>query len=182
MLKYFIQQESLPKELYPDPGSNTESPEADQPNTLKRTDNKCNDKIRKVIDRTNIIHPLNFSASDLQNSPKASRRNLSRKKKDNESISIAMKELTLAKSPVKIHKKGSTGDINTSTLKRVNDTIRETKAETKRSTERKESEKRKMMDDIKFADESSESSNEIKFVDDDTPDSNKLVDKFNVKV
>ncbi|XP_047990679.1 uncharacterized protein LOC125229781 [Leguminivora glycinivorella] len=172
-----IYEEILPKELRPDPGSNTESPE-DRPScsTLKRTerekpDNKSirsNESIkssRKVHDRSNIIHPLNFSITDLQNSPRLPKR--TRKKKDDV---IQMKELTLTRSPVKVHRRDKSDNDNT--LKRVHDTARETKDYDTLRTNTD-------LDDIKFADDT-DSSNEIKFAD-DSPDSNKLVDKFNVK-
>ncbi|XP_063381524.1 uncharacterized protein LOC134668013 [Cydia fagiglandana] len=171
-----IYEEILPKELHPDPGSNTESPE-DRPScsTLKRTERekpdnrsiKSNDSVksRRIHDRTNIIHPLNFSITDLQNSPRLPKR--SRKKKDD---AIQMKELTLTRSLVKVHRRDKSDNDNT--LKRVNDTVRETKDydTLKANTD---------LDDIKFADDT-DSSNEIKFAD-DSPDSNRLVDKFNVK-
>lgn len=167
-------QEVIPKDLRPDPGSNTESPE-DRPSSshIKRnSDNrsiKSNDSVksaRKVIDRGNIIHPLNFSITDLQNSPK-----MSKKKKKKDEVAIPMKNLTLTRSPVKIHRRDREYD-NSATLKRVNDNIRETRdTDTLRRTD---------MSDIKFADENSDSSNEIKFAD-DSPDSNRLVDKFDVK-
>lgn len=80
-----------------------------------------------------------------------------------------MQELNISHSPVKVHSKGNHSD----TLKRVNDTARETKKECGRDVK---------VDDIKFADESSESSNDIKFADDDTSDSNIIVEKYNVKV
>ncbi|XP_052755602.1 uncharacterized protein LOC113511408 isoform X1 [Galleria mellonella] len=174
-----IYEEVIPKELHPDPGSNTESPE-ERPtsNTLRRNpDNRCNrsnesiKSIRKVIDRGNIIHPLNFSISDLQNSPKMTKRN--KKKKDDNSVTIPMKDLTLTRSPVRVHRRDvrSNDFDNSSTLKRINDTARETNADTL---------KRIDFSDIKFADENSDSSNEIKFAD-DSPDSNRLVEKFDVK-
>ncbi|CAG9135397.1 unnamed protein product [Plutella xylostella] len=171
-----IYEEIVPKELHPDPGSNTESPE-ERPSssTLKRNlDNrseKSNGSVkstRKVVDRTNIIHPLNFSITDLQHSPKL-RRN--KKKKDND---IPMKDLTLTRSPVKIHTKRDRSEVdNNATLKRVNDNARETRDDTLKRTSD--------LSDIKFADDS-ESSNDIKFADDDTPDSNKMIDKFDVRV
>ncbi|XP_049872910.1 uncharacterized protein LOC126371640 [Pectinophora gossypiella] len=170
-----IYEEILPKELRPDPGSNTESPE-DRPtsSTLKRnSDNrsiKSNDSVkstRKVVDRTNIIHPLNFSISDLQNSPKLNKR----KKKKEGSVVIPMRDLT--SSPIKVHRRERNDYDNNATLKRVNDTARETNTDTLRRTID--------MSDIKFADENSDSSNEIKFAD-DSPDSNKLGEKFDVKV
>jgi hypothetical protein len=84
-----------------------------------------------------------------------------------------MKDLTLSRSPVKVHRKESRAEYdNSSTLKRVNDTARETNADTLRRTD---------FNDLKFADEMSDSSNEIKFAD-DSPDSNRLVDKYDVKV
>ncbi|KAG7299264.1 hypothetical protein JYU34_017822 [Plutella xylostella] len=171
-----IYEEIVPKELHPDPGSNTESPE-ERPSssTLKRNlDNrseKSNGSVkstRKVVDRTNIIHPLNFSITDLQHSTKL-RRN--KKKKDND---IPMKDLTLTRSPVKIHTKRDRIEVdNNATLKRVNDNARETRDDTLKRTSD--------LSDIKFADDS-ESSNDIKFADDDTPDSNKMLDKFDVRV
>ncbi|XP_038214003.1 uncharacterized protein LOC119833867 isoform X1 [Zerene cesonia] len=157
-----IYEEIVPKEMRPDPGSNSESPE-DRPATLKRNPaNRSNESIksmRKVIDRSSVIHPLNFSISDLQNSPKLGRKN-KRKKGDNP-VNIPMKELTLM-SPVKVHKKS-----DDSTLKRVME-----------GREKDSTLKRSDFNDIRFADDSS---NEIKFAD-DSPDSNRLVDKFDVKV
>ncbi|GBP78729.1 hypothetical protein EVAR_54540_1 [Eumeta japonica] len=172
-----IYEEILPKELHPDPGSNTESPENDRPDsTLKRDRphrlNASDRSLKNTIDRTNIIHPLNFSVSDLQNSPKVSRRNSQRKKRDADSI--PMKELALTDSPVRVHKKEPRSDHDRdATLKRVMDTNRETKsADTLKRASKSL--------DIKFADESSESSNEIKFGE--HTDSNKLYDKFDVEV
>ncbi|KAG6440841.1 hypothetical protein O3G_MSEX001483 [Manduca sexta] len=170
-----IYEEILPLELRPDPGSNTESPE-ERPtsSTLKRNENRTNrstesiKSIRKVIEKGNIIHPLNFSISDLQNSPKLPRRN--KKKKVESPVGIQMNELSMSKSPVRVHRRDS--DANNSTLKRVNDNARETNADTL---------KRSDFADIKFADENSDSSNDIKFAD-DSPDSNRMVDKYNVKV
>lgn len=170
-------QEIIPKELRPDPGSNTESPE-ERPtsSTLRRqSDNrsiKSNDSIkasRKLIDKVNIIHPLNFSVSDLQNSPKASTRT---KKKKEDNTCIQMKDLTLTRSPAKVHRKQSTEYDNSATLKRVNDTVRETDSDSLR----------RGLDavDFKYADETSESSNEIRFAD-DSPDSNRLIDKYDAK-
>ncbi|XP_013193628.1 uncharacterized protein LOC106137362 [Amyelois transitella] len=166
----------LPKELRPDPGSNTESPE-ERPtsSTLKRnSDNRfkrSNESIRsnrKVVDRTNIIHPLNFSISDLQHSPKAAKRN----KKRRDDNPIPMKDLTLTRSPVKVHRRDNRNDADgASTLKRINDTARETNSDTLKRTD---------FSDIRFADDNSDSSNEIKFAD-DSPDSNRLVDKFDVR-
>ncbi|KAJ2951279.1 hypothetical protein O0L34_g5679 [Tuta absoluta] len=170
-----LYEEIIPKELRPDPGSNTESPE-DRPtsSTLKRTsDNrsiKSNDSVkstRKVIDRTNIIHPLNFSITDLQNSPK-----LNKRKKKKETVAIAMKDLTLPESPIKVHRRDRNEYDNNATLKRVNDTARETDSDSLR--------RNIDMSDIKFADDISDSSNEIKFAD-DSPDSNKLGEKFDVR-
>lgn len=121
------------------------------------------------MEKGNIIQPLNFSISDLQNSPKFGRRN--RKKKIDNSVNIAMKDLTLTRSPVKVHK--SKNEDKDSTLKRVNDTVRETKDnDTLKKTD---------FADIKYADENSDSSNEIKFADDSSPDSNRLVDRYNIK-
>ncbi|CAK1555083.1 unnamed protein product [Leptosia nina] len=155
-----IYEEVVPKELRPDPGSNRESPE-DRP-TLKRIPtNRSNESIksmRKVIDRSSVIHPLNFSISDLQNSPQLPKRN--KRKKSEIPVNIPMKDLTLM-SPVKVHKKS-----DDSTLKRVLET-----------REKDSTLKRNDFNDIRFADDSS---NEIKF--DDSPDSNRLVDKFDVKV
>lgn len=83
-----------------------------------------------------------------------------------------MKDLTLTRSPVKVHRRENrTEQDNSSTLKRVNDTARETNADTL---------KRSDYNDLKFADETSDSSNEIKFAD-DSPDSNRLVDKYDVR-
>ncbi|KAJ8723107.1 hypothetical protein PYW08_003019 [Mythimna loreyi] len=172
-----IYEEILPKELHPDPGSNTESPE-DRPSssTLKRNPdnrlNRSNESIksfRKVIEKGNIIHPLNFSISDLQNSPKMSKRN--KKKKVESPVTIPMKDLTLTRSPVRVHRKENRSDFDTSTLKRVNET-KEKDADTL---------KRNDFADIRFADENSDSSNDIKFAD-DSPDSNRVVDNYNVKV
>lgn len=96
---------------------------------------------------------------------------MSKKKKKKDEVTIPMKNLTLTRSPVKIHRRDREFD-NSATLKRVNDNIRETRdTDTLRRTD---------MSDIKFADENSDSSNEIKFAD-DSPDSNRLVDKFDVK-
>lgn len=122
------------------------------------------------MDRGNIIHPLNFSISDLQNAPKLPKRY---KKKRDESITIPMKDLTLTMSPVKVHRRESKFDSdNSSTLKRVNDSREKDKDATlKRTTD---------FNDLKFTDENSESSNEIKFAD-DSPDSNRLFDKYEVK-
>lgn len=83
-----------------------------------------------------------------------------------------MKDLTLTRSPVKIHR--SKNDDNASTLKRINDTTRET-SDT-------DTLKRSDFADIKFADEYSDSSNDIKFADDSSPDSNRISDRYNVKV
>ncbi|XP_041980304.1 uncharacterized protein LOC121733963 [Aricia agestis] len=159
--------EDLPKELRPDPGSNTESPEEHPAATLKRNPqdnrNRSNESIksiRKVIDRGNIIHPLNFSISDLQNFPKLSKR---KKKKED----IPMSDLTLTMSPVKVHRREKD---ETSTLKRIND-AREKDDTLKRTTD---------LSDIKFADENSDSSGEIKFAD-DSPDSNKVIDRYEVR-
>ncbi|XP_052740861.1 uncharacterized protein LOC112044159 isoform X2 [Bicyclus anynana] len=173
-----IYEEIIPKELRPDPGSNTESPE-DRPSssTLKRNSenrsNRSNESIksiRKVMDRGNIIHPLNFSISDLQNTPKLPKRY---KKKRDDTVTIPMKELTLTMSPVKVHRRENRNEYdNSSTLKRVSDSREKDKDATlKRTTD---------FNDIKFADENSESSNEIKFAD-DSPDSNRLFDKYEVK-
>lgn len=83
-----------------------------------------------------------------------------------------MKDLTLTRSPVKVHRRDHRNETDgSSTLKRVNDTARETNADTLKRTD---------FSDIRFADENSDSSNEIKFAD-DSPDSNRLVDKFDVK-
>ncbi|KAL4709558.1 hypothetical protein ACJJTC_007289 [Scirpophaga incertulas] len=171
-----IYEEILPKELRPDPGSNTESPE-EKPtsSTLKRNlenkSNKSNESIksiRKVMDRGSIIHPLNFSISDLQSSPKLNKRN---KKIKDDTVSIQMKELS--RSPVKVHRKENRNEYdNSATLKRVNDTVRETHSDTLRRAD---------LNDIMFADETSDSSNEIKFAD-DSPDSNKLVDRYDARV
>ncbi|CAD0201626.1 unnamed protein product [Chrysodeixis includens] len=171
-----IYEEVLPKGLRPDPGSNTESPEdRPVPSGLKRNpDNRTNrsnesiKSIRKVIEKGNIIHPLNFSISDLQNSPKLSKRN--KKKKAESPVTIQMKDLTLTRSPVKVHRKEVRSEYDTSTLKRVNES-KEKDADTL---------KRSDFADIRFADENSDSSNEIKFAD-DSPDSNRIVDKYNVK-
>lgn len=84
-----------------------------------------------------------------------------------------MKDLTLTRSPVKVHRRENRTDHdNSATLKRVNDTARETSADTLR--------RNVDFSDIKFADENSDSSNEIKFAD-DSPDSNRLVEKYDVK-
>ncbi|RVE55045.1 hypothetical protein evm_000412 [Chilo suppressalis] len=175
-----VYEEVLPKELHPDPGSNTESPEERPSSSSKKNSdnrsNKSNDSIksiRKVMDRGNVIHPLNFSISDLQNSPKLGRK--SKKKRDDIPVTIQMKDLTLTRSPVRVHRKENRNeyDSNSSTLKRVNDTARETNVDTL---------KRSDFNDLKFVDEStSDSSGEIKFAD-DSPDSNRLVDKYEVKV
>ncbi|XP_050563377.1 uncharacterized protein LOC118276239 isoform X1 [Spodoptera frugiperda] len=171
-----IYEEILPKDLHPDPGSNTESPE-DRPSssTLKRNPdnriNRSNESIksfRKVIEKGNIIHPLNFSISDLQNSPKMAKRN--KKKKAESPVTIQMKDLTLTRSPVRVHRKENRSDYDTSTLKRVNEAKEKDSATLKRND----------FSDIKFADENSDSSSEIKFAD-DSPDSNRIVDKYNVK-
>lgn len=82
-----------------------------------------------------------------------------------------MKDLTLTRSPVPVHR---CNDDNASTLKRINDTVRETKES--------DTLKRSDFNDIKFADENSDSSNEIKFADDSSPDSNRISDRYNVKV
>ncbi|CAB3246694.1 unnamed protein product [Arctia plantaginis] len=172
-----IYEEILPKGMHPDTGSNTESPE-DIPSssTLKRNvdnrNNRSNESIksvRKVIEKGNIIHPLNFSISDLQNSPKLSKRN--KKKKVESPVTIQMKDLTLTRSPVRVHRKENRCDFDTSTLKRVTDS-KEKDSDTLKRTD---------FSDIKFADENSDSSNEIKFAD-DSPDSNRIIDKYNVKV
>ncbi|XP_012545253.2 uncharacterized protein LOC101743882 [Bombyx mori] len=171
-----IYEEILPKELHPDPGSNTESPE-DRPSSsnLKRSENRSNrsnesiKSIRKVIEKGNIIHPLNFSISDLQKSPKLIRKG--RKKKVESPVTIPMKDLTLTRSPVKVHRRENRDPDNTSTLKRINDTIRETNADTLKISD---------FGDIKFADENSDSSNEITFAD-DSPDSNRFTDKYNIR-
>ena len=121
------------------------------------------------MEKGNIIHPLNFSITDLQNSPKMSKRN--KKKKAESPVTIQMKDLTLTRSPVRVHRKESNrSDFDTSTLKRVNE------------TKEKDSDTLNRNDfaDIRFADENSDSSNEIKFAD-DSPDSNRFVDKYNVK-
>ncbi|KAH9641217.1 hypothetical protein HF086_004604 [Spodoptera exigua] len=171
-----IYEEILPKDLHPDPGSNTESPE-DRPSssTLKRNPdnriNRSNESIksfRKVIEKGNIIHPLNFSISDLQNSPKMTKRN--KKKKAESPVTIQMKDLTLTRSPVRVHRKENRSDYDTSTLKRVNEAKEKDSATLKRND----------FSDLKFADENSDSSSEIKFAD-DSPDSNRIVDKYNVK-
>ncbi|CAH1636306.1 unnamed protein product [Spodoptera littoralis] len=171
-----IYEEILPKDLHPDPGSNTESPE-DRPSssTLKRNPdnriNRSNESIksfRKVIEKGNIIHPLNFSISDLQNSPKMTKRN--KKKKAESPVTIQMKDLTLTRSPVRVHRKENRSDYDTSTLKRVNEAKEKDSGTLKRND----------FSDIKFADENSDSSSEIKFAD-DSPDSNRIVDKYNVK-
>ncbi|XP_045490456.1 uncharacterized protein LOC111002106 [Pieris rapae] len=154
-----IYEEVIPKELRPNPGSNTESPE--DPSTLKRIPtNRSNEsiKIHKALDRS-VIHPLNFSISDLQNSPKLPKRN--KRKKSEIPVNIPMKELTLM-SPAKVHRKS-----DDSTLKRVTET-REKDSTLKRSD----------FNDIRFADDSS---NEIKFAD-DSPDSNRLMDQFDLEV
>ncbi|XP_046977683.1 uncharacterized protein LOC124543504 [Vanessa cardui] len=170
-----IYEEVLPKEMHPDPGSNTESPdERPSSSTLKRnSDNRSNKSnesiksIRKVMDRGSIIQPLNFSVSDLQNSPKLPKRN--KRKKDE--VVIPMKDLTLTMSPVKVHRRENRSEYdNSSTLKRVNDS-REKDDTLKRTTD---------FNDIRFADENSESSNEIKFAD-DSPDSNRINEKYEVK-
>ncbi|KOB65237.1 Uncharacterized protein OBRU01_23026 [Operophtera brumata] len=167
--------EILPKELLPDPGSNTESPEEAHPaSTLKRNDNRFNHSNESIKsfrkDRGNIIHPFNFSISDLQNTPRLSRRN--RKKKPESPLGIPMRDLSLTRSPVKIHR--SKNDDNASTLKRINDNARETE----------DTDKLKSSDfaDIKFADENSDSSNDMKFADDSSPDSNRISDRYNIKV
>lgn len=120
------------------------------------------------MEKGNIIHPLNFSITDLQNSPKVTKRN--KKKKAESPVTIQMKDLTLTRSPVRVHRKENRADFDTSTLKRVNE------------TKEKDSDTLKRNDfaDIKFADENSDSSNEIKFAD-DSPDSNRLVDTYSVK-
>lgn len=166
----------MPRELLPDPGSNTESPEQEIPSssTLQRnSDNRSNKStesiksIRKVMDRSSVIHPLNFSVSDLQNSPKLPKRN--KRKKDE--ITIPMRDLTLTMSPVRVHRREKRSDHdNSSTLKRVTES-REKDDTLKRTTD---------FGDIRFADENSESSNEIKFAD-DSPDSNRLNDKYEVR-
>lgn len=105
----------------------------------------------------------------MQNTPKLSRRN--KKKKVESPVGIPMKDLNLTRSPVPIHR---CNDDNASTLKRIKDTVRETRdADTL---------KRSDFADIKFADENSDSSNDIKFADDSSPDSNRLSDRYNVKV
>ncbi|KAF9801997.1 hypothetical protein SFRURICE_004248 [Spodoptera frugiperda] len=165
------------EDLHPDPGSNTESPE-DRPSssTLKRNPdnriNRSNESIksfRKVIEKGNIIHPLNFSISDLQNSPKMAKRN--KKKKAESPVTIQMKDLTLTRSPVRVHRKENRSDYDTSTLKRVNEAKEKDSATLKRND----------FSDIKFADENSDSSSEIKFAD-DSPDSNRIVDKYNTSI
>lgn len=178
---YFaFSQEILPKEMLPDPGSNTESPEEALPDsTLKRNDNRFNRSNESIKsfrkNRGNIIHPLNFSISDLQNTPKLSRRN--RRKKTESPVGIPMKDLTLTRSPVNIHRCKNYD--NASTLKRVNDTARETKDTDQES---KDTMNRPDFADIKFADENSDSSNDIKFADDSSPDSNRISDRYNIKV
>ncbi|CAG4935189.1 unnamed protein product [Parnassius apollo] len=173
-LKY---EEVIPKELRPDPGSNTESPEDRPPSsTLRRNaDNRTNrsnesiKSMRKVMDRGNIIHPLNFSISDLQHSPRVTKKN--KRKREENPVSIPMKDLTLNMSPVRVHRSETKNDYdNSSTLKRVNDTSRETKDDTLKRTDAV---------DLRFADENSDSSNDIKFAD-DSPDSNRLVDRYEV--
>lgn len=81
-----------------------------------------------------------------------------------------MKDLTLTRSPVKVHRKEVRSEYDTSTLKRVHES-KEKDADTLKSSD---------FADIRFADENSDSSNEIKFAD-DSPDSNRIVDKYNVK-
>lgn len=83
-----------------------------------------------------------------------------------------MKELNLTRSPVKMHR--NRNDENSSTLKRINDTARETKGS--------DTLKRSDFSDLKFADENSDSSSDIKFADDSSPDSNRISDRYNVKV
>lgn len=161
-------QEILPREFLPDPGSNTESPD-DLPSsgTLRRSSDK-NDllmTIKGVIDRSSIIQPLNFSASDLQQSPQLPKRN--KKTKTQEKDNIPLKNLNLTKSPTK--NLNIKSDNDNSTLKRINDNVKE-----KRD---RDSIKSDDMSDLRFADDS-ESSSDIKFADDDTPDSNKLHDHF----
>lgn len=163
----------MPKELRPDPGSNTESPEERPPSSaLKRNSEqrplKSNESVKSVRkpERAHVIHPLNFSVSDLQASPKLGKRN---KKKKDDADTIPMKDLTLTRSPVRVHRNQRSEYDNSSTLKRVNDTARETSADTHGTD----------FNDLKFADETSDSSNEIKFAD-DSPDSNRLVDKYDV--
>lgn len=89
-----------------------------------------------------------------------------------------MKDLSMPKSPIKVHKRSNSNDVNNSTLKRVNDTARETNNDGIVVKDKGI----RISDEIRFADESSESSGDIKYADDDTPDSNKFVDKFNIKV
>lgn len=170
----FLLQEILPKELHPDPGSNTESPdEGPALSTLKSNSdnrsNKSNESAKSVRkhERGNIIHPLNFSISDLQNAPKLAK--INKKKKDD--VFIPMRDLTLTMSPVKVHRREKKSEYdNSSTLKRVNDS-REKDDTLKRTTN---------FNDIKFADENSDSSNEIQFAD-ESPDSNRLADKYGVR-
>ncbi|VVC99520.1 unnamed protein product [Leptidea sinapis] len=164
-----IYEEVIPKELRPDPGSNTESPE-DRPasSTLKRnSDNRShrsNESIKSTRrERGNMIHPLNFSISDMQGTPRLAKRY--KKKKEENHVVIPMKNLTLNISPVKVHKR----EKDDFTLKRVSE-----------SREKDSTLKRNDFNDIRYADDS-ESSNDIKFAD-DSPDSNRLVDKFDVKV
>ncbi|XP_068617405.1 uncharacterized protein gogo [Battus philenor] len=160
----------VPKVLRPNPGSNSESPEEHQPAGVlgRNSDNRTNrsnesiKSIRKVMDRGNIIHPLNFSISDLQRSPKVNKKN--KRKKEEMPVSIAMKELT----PSAPRRDSSECD-NAATLKRVHDTAREKDATLRRCDAA----------DLRFADDNSDSSHEIKFAD-DSPDSNRLADRYEI--
>ncbi|XP_045535995.1 uncharacterized protein LOC106709675 [Papilio machaon] len=169
-------EEVIPLELRPDPGSNRESPE-ERPSagalgrSADHRTNRSNESIksiRRVMDRGNIIHPLNFSISDLQHSPRVNKKN--KRKKEATPVSIQMKDLTVNMSPVRVHRRDPRHDYdNSSTLKRIHDTSREKDDTLKRSD----------VIDLKFADETSDSSNDIKFAD-DSPDSNRLADRYEV--
>lgn len=157
-------------ELRPDPGSNRESPEECGGSLRADTRrNRSDDSIKsfkKVMDRGGLIHPLNFSVSDLQHSPQLNNR--SKRRKEESPVSIPMKDLTLNMSPVRVHRRETRHDYdNSSTLKRVHDTTREKNDTLKRSD----------VIDLKFADETSDSSSDIKFAD-DSPDSNRLADRY----
>ncbi|KPI95951.1 hypothetical protein RR46_11664 [Papilio xuthus] len=167
-------EEVIPEELRPDPGSNRESPEErPRAGALGRSGdhrtNRSNESIRsirKVMDRSNIIHPLNFSIGDLQHSPTLNKKN--KRKKAESPVSIPMKDLTLNMSPVRVHRRERRHDHDdSSTLKRIHDTSREKDDTLKRSD----------VIDLKFADETSDSSSDIKFAD-DSPDSNRLADRY----
>lgn len=156
--------------MRPSPGSNTESPE-ERPlgGTLKRGANKSTESVESArrLFEGGPIHPLNFSVSDL-NSPKPLKRG--RRKRDERQVSIPMRDLGKKTSPVRVHRREVSGDSDSSTLKRIHDTRRETKDDTL---------KRSDVLDLRFADENSDSSNDIKFAD-DSPDSNRLADRYEV--